>query len=108
MKNEIKIKRVQEKLLNLGPMLPGSLSEQWNVCGKKVCRCKSKVKPKKHGPYYQLSYTANKKSSSLFVKTVDLKEVKRRISNYQKFKVLNTELLSLWVQEARERGFNNG
>ena len=38
MKNEIKIKRVQEKLLNLGPMLPGSLSEQWNVCGKKVCQ----------------------------------------------------------------------
>jgi hypothetical protein len=102
-----KIKKLQEKLTNLGPMLPGSLSEQWNVCGKKVCRCKAKTKSQKHGPYYQLSYTVNKKSSSLFIKKEDLAEVKKRISNYKTFKVLNTRLLSLWVEEAKERGFKD-
>jgi len=102
-----KIKKLQEKLTNLGPMLPGSLSEQWNVCGKKVCRCKAKTKPQKHGPYYQLSYTVNKKSSSLFIKKEDLAEVKKRISNYKTFSILNTRLLSLWVEEAKERGFKD-
>lgn len=102
-----KIAKLQEKLMNLGPILPGSLSEQWNICGKKDCRCKAKTKPQKHGPYYQLSYTVNKKSSSLFIKKEDLGEVKKRMSNYKTFKILNTKLLSLWVKEARERGFEN-
>ena len=106
MRNE-KIKKLQEKLLNLGPMLPGSLSEQWNICGKEKCRCKAKTNPKKHGHYYQLSYTVNKKSSSMFIKQNDLDKVKERMSNYKKFKALNSELLSLWVKAAKEKGFKD-
>jgi len=37
-------------------MRPGSLSKQYSVCGKAGCRCVDREKPRKHGPYYQLSY----------------------------------------------------
>ena len=47
-------------------MHPGSLREQYNVCGKAGCRCKDPKKPQKHGPYYQLSYTWRGKSSTPF------------------------------------------
>ena len=41
----------------------GSLSRQYNVCSSPGCRCKASP-PRKHGPYYQLSYTRNGKSTT--------------------------------------------
>ena len=41
--------RIQRQLAAMGPVLPGSLSEQWNVCGTPGCRCKARSNPKKHG-----------------------------------------------------------
>ena len=64
----VRIRQIKDMLSQLGPVLPGSLSTQWNVCGKPGCRCKDPKKPRKHGPYYQLSFTVDGKSSSLFVK----------------------------------------
>ena len=58
-----RIVQIKEKLFNLGPVLPGSLSQQWNVCGSAGCQCKDPKHPIKHGPYYQLSYTLKGKSS---------------------------------------------
>jgi len=75
-KEERRIKQLKEKLIQLGPMLPGSLSEQWNVCGTPQCRCKDPEKPVKHGPYYQLSFTVGGKSSTMFIKKEDLPEVR--------------------------------
>src|SRR5436853_4172700 len=34
-----KIAQLKQELAELGPMHPGSLSEQYNVCGKPGCRC---------------------------------------------------------------------
>ena len=56
------------ELLNEGPMLPGSIKKQWNVCGMPGCRCKDPENPQKHGPYFQLSFTLAGKSTSMFVK----------------------------------------
>jgi len=33
MKEEQQVQRIKKQILELGAMLPGSLSEQWNVCG---------------------------------------------------------------------------
>ncbi|HSF10411.1 MAG TPA: DUF6788 family protein [Nitrospirales bacterium] len=66
-REEQTLQRIQRQLATLGPVLPGSLSEQWNVCGTPGCRCKAPSNPKKHGPYYQLSFTVAGKSSTLFV-----------------------------------------
>ena len=106
MKEERKIEQVMAKLAKLGPMIPGSISEQWNVCGTPGCQCKDPVKPVKHGPYYQLSFTAGGKSSSMFVKKEDLAEARRRLKRYKQFKVLNVELVQAHIALTRRIGFS--
>ncbi len=103
---ERKIERLMAKLAQLGPILPGSISEQWNVCGTPECKCKDPDKPVKHGPYYQLSFTLGGKSSTMFVKKKDLLEARRRLKRYQQFKILNTELVQAHIALTRKLGFN--
>jgi len=47
-------------------------------------------KTAKARPYYQLSFTVDGKSSSLFVKKEDLKTLRDCAKRYQKFRALNT------------------
>lgn len=100
----VRIRQIKDMLSQLGPLLPGSLSTQWNVCGKPGCRCKDPKKPRMHGPYYQLSFTVDGKSSSLFVKKPQLKELRNCIKRYRRFRALNTKLLSAYIQWARNGG----
>ena len=99
------IEEIKKELLGLGPMLPGSISEQWNVCGNPGCKCKNEKQPEKHGPYYQLSFSVNGRSSSFFVRKQDLAEARRRIQRYKRFKELNKELTQAYVDSARKNGF---
>lgn len=103
---ERNIVRLMGKLAKIGPILPGSISEQWNVCGTPGCRCKDPDKPVKHGPYYQISFTAGGKSSTLFLKKKDLPEARRRLKRYQLFKTLNTELVHAYIALTRKVGFD--
>ena len=100
----MRIQHIKDALLRLGPILPGSISTQWNVCGKPGCRCKDPKKPRKHGPYHQLSFTVDGKSSSLFVKKPQLRELRSCIKRYQEFRTLNTKLLGAYIQWARNGG----
>ena len=104
-KEQRKIEQIKQKLLKLGPMLPGSISEQWNVCGTPGCKCKNKERPIKHGPYYQLSFSVKGKSSSFFVKKQDLAEAHKRIQRYKQFRKLNMELTQACVDLTRKNGF---
>jgi len=104
-KEQRKIDLIRQKLLELGPMLPGSISEQWNVCGTPGCKCKSKEKPIKHGPYYQLSFSVKGKSSSFFLKKQDLAEAHKRIQRYKQYKKLSMELVQAYVNLTRKNGF---
>jgi hypothetical protein len=52
-----RIDQLKRQLTRLGPMNPGSIGKQWNVCGTPGCRCKDPKDPRKHRPYYQFSYT---------------------------------------------------
>jgi len=103
-REERKVDQLRGKLAKLGPMLPGSISEQWNVCGTPGCRCKDAKNPQKHGPYYQLSFTVGGKSSTMFVKKEDLPEARRRIKRYQQFKTLCGDLVDAYVALARRTG----
>ena len=105
-KEERRIEQLTGKMVGLGPMLPGSISEQWNVCGTPGCRCKDPDKPEKHGPYYQISFTAGGKSSTMFVKKKDLPEARRRLKRYQQFKTLSTELVHAHIALTRKSGLN--
>jgi hypothetical protein len=100
-----KIRYLKQKLLNLGPVLPGSISEQWNVCGTPGCKCKKSKNPKKHGPYYQLSFSVGGRSSSMFIKKEDISEARKRVRNYQNFKKLTRELVQAHVDLIRSKGF---
>ena len=71
---EERIAAIKRELAALGPLHPGSISRQYNVCGSPTCRCKADP-PQRHGPYYQLSYTHRRKSTSTFVRALDLAEV---------------------------------
>jgi hypothetical protein len=93
------IEHLQKQLTELGPMHPGSLGEQYNVCGKAACRCKDPKKPQKHGPYYQLSYTWRGKSTTRFVRPEHVAEMQQKVANYKRFR----ELVNEWVDLEVER-----
>jgi hypothetical protein len=102
-----KIEHLKRQLAELGPMHPGSLSEQYNVCGKSGCRCKDPKNPQKHGPYYQLSFTWRGKSRTRFVRAERLAGVREKIANYKRFRELTDEWVDLVVeleQQEREQG----
>lgn len=105
-KEERRIEQIKEKLVQIGPMLPGSISEQWNVCGTPRCRCKDPEMPVKHGPYYQLSFTVGGKSSTMFIKKEDLPKVRRRLKCHEQFKTLCAELVHAYIALTRKNGFN--
>jgi len=101
---ERRIGELKDELFKLGAILPGSISRQWNVCGSPGCKCKDPDHPVKHGPYFQLSYTLNGKSSTVFVKKGALKEVSARIKRHKQFKELCNALVEAYVAEFRRYG----
>lgn len=94
---ERQIEKIKRELVELGDLRPGTLSEQYNVCGTRGCRCKGSP-PEKHGPYYQLSYTRKGKSRTRFVRREKLPEVKKLVTNYTRFR----RLVDRWVDLAVE------
>ncbi|MGH2362996.1 MAG: DUF6788 family protein [bacterium] len=108
---EARIARIQQEITGLGADLqPGTLTQQYNVCGKVGCRCKAHP-PQRHGPYYQLSFTRKGKSTTQFVKREDLPLVRQQVRNYRRL----TKLLDRWIawgmelsrlrlRQQRERG----
>ena len=105
MSPEQKIENIKNKINRIGPMLPGSISEQWNVCGTPGCSCKSATNPIKHGPYYQLSFSVKGRSSTMFIKKGDFREARRRIKHSQEFKKLLFELVQAYVDLVKKNGF---
>ena len=85
----------------MGSMRPGSLSRQYNVCGKAGCRCKAPNNPQRHGPYYQLSYVHRGKSTSQFIRPALVREVQQQLANYKAFRRLTEEWVSLALKLAR-------
>jgi hypothetical protein len=104
MSPEQRIKQIKSKIFKLGPLLPGSISEQWNVCGTPGCACKALRNPIKHGPYYQLSFSVKGRSSTMFLKAAELAETRKRIARYKEFKTLSFELVQACVDLARNNG----
>ncbi len=94
---EGRIERIKNDLQALGDLRPGSLSEQFNVCGVEGCQCKASP-PKKHGPYYQLSFTRKGKSTSRFVRREEVAVVRRQLKNYAKLRALVDD----WIDAAME------
>jgi hypothetical protein len=98
---ETRIEKLKKALSKLGEMRPGSLSEQYNVCGSPGCRCKDPQEPKKHGPYWQLSYMHQGRSSSQFIRKEFLAATRRQLVNYKAFRELTDEWIRLALEHAK-------
>jgi len=94
---EARIERIRRELARLGDLRPGSLSAQYNVCGNPNCRCKEHPS-KRHGPYYQLSFTRKGRSRTKFVKREHLQEVRRQLKNYARLRTL----VDRWIEASSE------
>ena len=106
---EGRVRRIKAELNRLGELRPGALSEQYNVCGKPGCRCKA-TPPEKHGPYHQLSWSRNGKSTTRFVRRPELRAVRGQIKAYQRLQQLvdewiaaSVEICEIKRQKAREK-----
>jgi len=102
-KIEKRIARIKEELQSIGEMRPGSLNQQYTVCGKKGCRCADTDNPRKHGPYYQLSYVHNGKSTSQFIVRQSVNRVRQQLECYKNFRALTAEWVDLALTLAKER-----
>jgi hypothetical protein len=78
-----RIEQIKKALARLGDMRPGSLSTQTRSWG---------------GQYAQLSYTHLGKGRTEYVPPARIKEVKRQIGNYRKFKELTQEWVTLAIE----------
>ncbi|MGH7897142.1 MAG: DUF6788 family protein [Candidatus Binatia bacterium] len=92
-----RIDAIKRQIVALGLLRPGTLSQQYNVCGNPTCRCKADP-PQKHGPYYQLSYTWRRKSRTHFVREEQLPQIQREVANYERLRALVGE----WIDSALE------
>ncbi len=99
---ETKVATIKAALAALGDLRPGTLSAQYNVCGKPQCRCKA-APPRKHGPYYQVSFTWQGKSQSQFVRRDDVPTVRRQVRTYHRLRTLIDRWISLGLELSRLR-----
>ena len=81
-----------KELSGMSAFLPGTLEEYYSVCGKKGCACADKKKPKKHGPYYRLSYDIRGRNSCLFVKKADVEKIREMTAAHKRAKDIISEL----------------
>jgi hypothetical protein len=83
---EIKIRKLLEKLVEIGPMRPGSISKQY------------RDRQNQRGVYYQLSYTHKMKSRTEHVWPDHVKMLRAELAEYKKFKALTAELIDLSIE----------
>jgi hypothetical protein len=102
-KLETRINRVKLELQKIGEMRPGSLSKQYSACQKPGCKCIDPVKPKRHGPFHQLSYTHRGRSTTQFIRPQFVSEVRRQLATYKKFRSLTDEWVALSLELARAK-----
>lgn len=100
---ERRIDQVRKELLALGPLHPGTISKQYNVCGNPGCRCKDPKQPQKHGPYYQLSFTWQGKGSTRFLRPEQVEAMRRKVANYKRLRALVNEWVALGIERERAK-----
>ena len=86
---EQRIDRIKRTLVEIGPMRPGSLTRQYKD-------------PQHHaGAYWQISYTRRMKSRTQYVRREWVKELRRQIATYKRFKRLVDQWLDLSIEHSR-------
>lgn len=89
LKIERRIEAIKVELSGIGAMRPGSLTKQY------------KNREQKYGAYYQLSYSHKMKSCTDYVRKEYLEEVQQQVENYNRFKALTAEWVTLSIEHGR-------
>ena len=93
------IRSVQAELQKLGPMHPGSISKQYQVCGRAGCRCADPKHPQRHGPYHKLAYVYRGKPVCRFVRAGTERTLSERLAVYKRFR----QLIDRWIELSIQR-----
>ncbi len=86
---ERRIGKIKAQIAALGEMRPGSLTRQY------------KDPDRGSGAYYQLSFTLDMKSRTDYIPRDWVREVRRQIGNYKRFKSLSAEWVALSIERCR-------
>jgi hypothetical protein len=86
-----RIDRIKVELAAIDEMRPGSLTRQF------------KDPENQSGAYYQLSYTREMRSRTEYVARDCLRDVRRQIATYKRFKALSAEWIALSIEDSRLR-----
>jgi hypothetical protein len=86
-----RIDEIKVELAAIEDMRPGSLTRQY------------KDPQNQRGAYYQLSYTRQMKSRTEYVARENVREVRREVANYKRFKALSEEWVDLCIEHSRLR-----
>ena len=84
-----RIAKIKAELAAIDEMRPGSLTRQY------------KDPENQSGAYYQLSYTRDRKSRTEYIARECLREARRQIGNYKRFKALSEEWITLSIEQSR-------
>ena len=101
------ISAIRQALQKLGPIHPGSVSMQYQVCGRTGCRCMDPEHPRRHGPYHKLAYVHRGKPVCRFVRADCADEIKQRLLTYKTFRKLMDRWIELSIQQAQIEFFNS-
>lgn len=90
-RTEERIEGVKAELMALGPMRPGSISQQYRL-------------PKeKQRPFYQISYTHRMRGHSEYVRPENLRVLRTETANFRRFKTLIEQWISLALKASQLR-----
>jgi hypothetical protein len=95
---EAEIRNIQRELQTLGPMHPGSISKQYQVCGRAGCRCQDTQNPQRHGPYHKLAYVYRGQPVCRFVRAGTEHLIEDRLAVYKRFRALIDRWIALSIQ----------
>lgn len=84
-----RIGKIKAELARIGAMRPGSLTRQYKDPGSAS------------GAYYQLSYTLDMKSRTDYIPRNWVRDVRRQVGNYKRFKSLSAEWVALSIEWCR-------
>lgn len=84
-----RIGKIKAELAAIGEMRPGSLTRQY------------KDPASGSGAYYQLSYTLDMKSRTDYIPRDWVKDVRRQVGNYKRFKSSSAEWVALGIERCR-------
>jgi hypothetical protein len=94
------IRTIQNELQTLGPMHPGNISNQYQICGRPDCRCVAPKNPQRHGPYPKLTYVYRGRPVCRFVRAGTETTLAERLTVYKRFR----SLIDRWVALSIQRG----